>query len=221
MSARTEWASRWVSGHRPRRRAGRPDEAAGARAAASAVRQDLRGQAGPALLRVLAGDAGRDLGNGPEAGRGDGLAARLADPVLAGPEALQRLGEAIGPVDEETPHRERHLAVLADPAGVAGGLSLALVFPGPGIVLEGDRPTQPLQAVDRMLQLLLQCPSDVVHGSALLRPNRVFGCSRIAIGSRGGVPLSRFPAVPDEKSRRGRGLRWPRGGRRAPRRSTG
>src|SRR6266853_1742153 len=55
-------------------------------------------------------------------------------------------------------------------AGVAGGLALALVFPGPGIVPEGDRPTQPLQAVDRMLQLLLQCPSDVVHGSALLRP---------------------------------------------------
>src|SRR5712671_3848935 len=154
MSARAEWASRWVSGHRPRRREGRPDlrlrevrgasGRAGTRAAASAVRQDLRRQAGPALLRVLAGDAGRDLGNGPEASRGDGLAARLADPVLAGPEALQRLGEAIGPVDEETPHRERHLAVLADPAGVAGGLALALVFPGPGIVLEGDRPTQPL-----------------------------------------------------------------------------
>src|SRR5258708_7174055 len=197
MSARAEWASRWVSGHRPRGREGRqdllsrevrrasgragtsnpragPKEAAGARAAASAVRQDLRGQAGPALLRVLAGDAGRDLGNGPEAGRGDGLAARLADPVLAGPEALQRLGEAIGPLDEETPPRGRHLSGLADPARGAGRPAPAPVFPGPGIVLEGDRPTQPLQAVDRMLQLLLQCPSDVVHGSALLRPNRVF-----------------------------------------------
>src|SRR5260370_22964203 len=197
MSARAEWASRWVSGQRPRRREGRPDlllrdvrrasgragtsnpragpkEAAGARAAASAVRQDLRGQAGTEHLRDLAGDAGRDLGNGPEAGRGDGLAARLADPVLAGPEALQRLGEAICPVDEETPHRERHLAVLADPAGVAGGLSLALVFPGPGLVLQADRPTHPLPAAPRLLHLLLQCPSDVVLGSALLRPNRAF-----------------------------------------------
>src|SRR5260370_13320903 len=103
MSARAEWASRWVSGHRPRRREGRPDlllrevrrasgragtsnpragpkEAAGARAAASAVRQDLRGQAGPALLRVLAGDAGRDPRDGPEAGRRDGLSAPLAHP---------------------------------------------------------------------------------------------------------------------------------------------
>src|SRR6185295_3745226 len=121
-----------------------------------------------------------------EAGRRDRRAARLAAAVLPGPQALQRLGEAVGPLDEESAHRERHLAVLADPPRVAGGLALALVLPGPGIVLEGNRAAQPLQAVDGVPELLLQCPSDVVHGSALLRPNRVFGCGRTPNGSAGG-----------------------------------
>src|SRR5512137_235263 len=93
------------------RPARRRKEAPGAAAdAVSAVRQLLRRHAGPPLLRVLAGDARRDLRDGPEAGRADRLTADLADPVLAGPETLERLREAIGPLDQETPHREGHLA---------------------------------------------------------------------------------------------------------------
>src|SRR5512138_45276 len=130
----------------------------------SAVGQLLGRHAGPALLRVLAADARRDLRDDPESGRADRLAAGLAHPVLAGPQAVERLREPVGPLHEETSHREGHLPVLADPSRVSGGLTLPLVFAGPGIVLEGDRPAQTLQAIDRARELLLQCPSDVVHG---------------------------------------------------------
>src|SRR5579864_8913837 len=140
---------------------GRPPAA---RPTGSAVRQLLRRRPRPPLFRVLAADARRDLGDGPEAGRADRLAAGFAHPVLAGPEAVERGREPIGPLDEETPHREGHLAVLADPSRISRGLALALVFPGPGIVLEGHRPAQTPQAIDRERELILQHLPDVVHG---------------------------------------------------------
>src|SRR5690242_661247 len=96
------------------RRGARPAPPA-VRTVVSAVRELLRCHPRPPLFRVLAADARRDLGDGPEAGRPDRLAAGLAHPVLAGPEAVERRREPIGPLDEETPHREGHLPVLADP----------------------------------------------------------------------------------------------------------
>src|SRR5262249_2917881 len=81
--------------------------ASGAAGTAGSGGRELRaGHPRAALRRVLAGHAGGDLRDRPEACRRDALAALLAEPVVAGAQALERLREPVGPLHQQAPHRE-------------------------------------------------------------------------------------------------------------------
>src|SRR5438034_3432047 len=67
-----------------------------------------------ALEAVLAAHTGHHLGHGHETGGRNGLLALLADSVLAATKPLERLGQAIGALNQQAPRGEVHFAILVD-----------------------------------------------------------------------------------------------------------
>src|SRR6202040_2884445 len=121
------------------------------------------GAARPPLLGILADHAGRDLRDRPETAGRDRLPADLAGSVVAEAEAVQRLREPVGPLDQAAANVERQLPLPGDAGPIAARVALAVVFQRSGIVLEYHRAAHPLQSLDRLLQLPLQCVLDRVH----------------------------------------------------------
>src|SRR4029077_2082781 len=99
-------------------------------------------------LGILAGHAGRDLRDRPEAAGRDRLSADLTGPVLDEAEAVQRLRESVRPVDQAAANLERQLPLLADAGPVAARVALPVVFQRAGVVLEYHRAARPLQPLD-------------------------------------------------------------------------
>src|SRR5206468_56164 len=121
-----------------------------------------------ALQSVLAAHAGGHLGHGQEPLGRDGLLALLAEPVLAGAQALERLGQLVGALHEKAPHREAHLAVLVDTDDVHVAGQGHIVPVRAGKLLDHYRAARLADPVHRAIQLRFQALSDVFHGSLIL-----------------------------------------------------
>src|SRR5262245_22330151 len=101
---------------------------------------------------ILTSHATCDLGHRPEPRRSDGLFALLAQTVLAVAQALERIGQLVGPVDQQALGREAHLPVLIEPDDVYLVRQRCVVPGGPWEILQCDGSAQLADSIDRTVQ---------------------------------------------------------------------
>src|SRR5262245_47160152 len=119
----------------------------------------------PALETVLASYARGHFRHGSEPRRRDGSLAILTDSVGAIAQPFQRLGELSGPLHEQAPRRETHLAIGVAAKDVGAIRWSARVGDRDARLLDHgavDRVTNP---VPRVVELGFQMLSDLVHAS--------------------------------------------------------